>query len=230
MLSRHRRKSSGWNGLAPSRYQRTNLHSRLKKMYRSNTRLGLWLCFLLPLATFQTSSDWAMKILSISTSAQALNFALSSLLPLKNITQLFYTPSSMINTMMNYEHLGSLVTLLCVLSFMLTSFLETTVIALAFVGFSLILPQFFNTFKGTFSYGEGCLVLQCMTFYASKSLLNFVNDIHDPTTIEGSFSIIANVGLTSLFVLCACSYVPLFAFINSSTTFYATGESIEIFI
>lgn len=199
-------------------------------MYRSNTRLGLWLCFLLPLATFQTSSDWAMKILSISTSAQALNFALSSLLPLKNITQLFYTPSSMINTMMNYEHLGSLVTLLCVLSFMLTSFLETTVIALAFVGFSLILPQFFNTFKGTFSYGEGCLVLQCMTFYASKSLLNFVNDIHDPTTIEGSFSIIANVGLTSLFVLCACSYVPLFAFINSSTTFYATGESIEIFI
>ena len=73
---------------------------------------------------------------------------------------------------------------------------------------------------------EGCLVLQSLVVFCAKSFLSgVVYDDHDPSTVEGSFNIIANVGLVSLLVLCAISYIPMFSFINNSTTFYLTGEA-----
>ena len=93
----------------------------------------------------------------------------------------------------------------------------------------VLLPRFFSTFKNSFSYGEGCLVLQSLVVFIVKSFLCVIHDENDPSKVDGSFNIIANVGLISLLSLCSVPYVPFLTFINSSNVFYLTGEQCEIF-
>ena len=88
----------------------------------------------------------------------------------------------------------------------------------------VLLPKFFSTFKHSFSYGEGCLVLQSLVVFVVKTFLCVINDENDPSKVDGSFNIIANVGLISALVLCSVPYIPLLSFINSSNVFYLTGE------
>ena len=88
----------------------------------------------------------------------------------------------------------------------------------------VLLPKFFSTFKNSFSYGEGCLVLQSLVVFIVKSFLCVIHDENDPSKVDGSFNIIANVGLISLLSLCSVPYVPFLTFINSSNVFYLTGE------
>ena len=88
----------------------------------------------------------------------------------------------------------------------------------------VLLPRFFSTFKSSFSYGEGCLVLQSLVVFIVKSTLCVIHDENDPSKVDGSFNIIANVGLISLLALCSVPYVPLLNFINNSNVFYLTGE------
>ena len=93
---------------------------------------------------------------------------------------------------------------------------------------SPLLPQLrhgdINEPQDGLSYGEGCLVLQSLIIFGAKSMLRIIYDEHNPSKVDGSFSIIANVGLVSLLGLCGLSYIPIFNFINSSNTFYLIGK------
>ena len=59
----------------------------------------------------------------------------------------------------------------------------------------------------------------------AKLLINITQDVHDPSTIAGSFNIIANVGLGSVGTLCLLHFFPL-KVCQHPSTFYLSGFSI----
>ena len=88
----------------------------------------------------------------------------------------------------------------------------------------LVLPRLFTCFEKSFSFGEGCVALQAFVLYVIKSIIGVMKDEHDPTTVQGSFDIIANTGLQSLLILFTLPLVPGLGFINSSSMFYFIGN------
>ena len=126
------------------------------------------------------------------------------------------------------KHLPAIVTMLVIvfkLVLMTLGILGFLLCIFALMMYKLLLPKFFSTFKYSFSYGEGCLVLQSLVVFIMKSFLCVIHDENDPSKVDGSFNIIANVGLISVLVLCTVPYIRMLAFINSSTVFYLSGEN-----
>jgi hypothetical protein len=94
---------------------------------------------------------------------------------------------------------------------------------LGFWAYVVSLPRLFVQFKKSFSFGEGCLVLQGVIAFCVKCSLNILSDEHDPSTVQGSFSIIANIGLGSLCLLCLTAYIPHLRLMHNSSLFYIFG-------
>ncbi len=203
--------------------------------FRPKTRVGLWLPYLLPLALIlatkcTTSSEKSALILALSTTLYSSTFALESLIPFKTYLDLFLAPSARISLQTNGHFKNMILPLVILMALSLVvaklGVLVTALSSVAFMAFVLLLPRFFETFQKSFSYGEGSLVLQSLTCYAIKSLIGIINDEHDPSTIEGSFCIISNTGLTSLLALCGLSCAPGFGILNKPSAFYVSGVSL----
>jgi len=198
--------------------------------FRPDAREGLWLCFLLPISMMLTninnvsthqSSNLTANFLAFILSLHSVYFALFT--PLPSLSDLKIR-KKLINYFKHYFPLIMTFTvMLLIITLIILGLFEFSMCLVGFMVFKTLLPKLFSTFKKSFSYGEGCLVLQSLVVFCAKSFLSgVVYDDHDPSTVEGSFNIIANVGLVSLLVLCAISYIPMFSFINNSTTFYLT--------
>jgi len=201
--------------------------------FRPRASDGLWLCFLLPTAMMLTyinrttnthqSSYQSASILSWFLSIYSIYYALSK--PL-----LSFQNSQIRRDFMNIfkKHLPAIVTMLVIvfkLVLMTLGILGFLLCIFGLMAYKVFLPKFFSTFKYSFSYGEGCLVLQSLVVFIIKSFLCVIHDENDPSKVDGSFNIIANVGLISVLVLCTVPYIPMLAFINSSTVFYLSGSS-----
>jgi len=113
--------------------------------------------------------------------------------------------------------------MIALLSF--SSFVSMLACFTTFLAFVFALPKMFSTFHASFSYGEGVLVLQAIAVFMAKLLINITQDVHDPSTIAGSFNIIANVGLGSVGTLCLLHFFPL-KVCQHPSTFYLSGFSI----
>jgi len=201
--------------------------------FRPKAREGLWLCFLLPTAMMLTyinrttnthqSSYQTATFLSWFLSIHSIYFALSKPLPPFQDSQI---RKDFMNISKN--HLPSIVTMIVIvlmLILMILGVLGYVSCIFGYMAFKVLLPKFFSTFKHSFSYGEGCLVLQSLVVFVVKTFLCVINDENDPSKVDGSFNIIANVGLISALALCSVPYIPLLSFINSSNVFYVTGSS-----
>ena len=202
--------------------------------FRPNTRHGLWLCFLLPLAmmlsNFNTTnikttypiSNQTTNILAYILAIYSTFYALSTPLPSLQDSQIRIDILNFVKGQLPVIVSVTVIILLLILTKLgVLGFLLCTI---GFLAFKKLLPKVFVTYKRSFSYGEGCLVLQSLIIFGAKSMLRIIYDEHNPSKVDGSFSIIANVGLVSLLGLCGLSYIPIFNFINSSNTFYLIGK------
>ena len=74
---------------------------------------------------------------------------------------------------------------LLILDHCVKDFLEFGLCLVAYIIFMMLLQRLFSSFKYSFSYGEGCLVLQSLTVFCVKSILRLLkfkrihNMIHD---------------------------------------------------
>ena len=71
-----------------------------------------------------------------------------------------------------------LITIMVILTtamFVLTKdFLEFGLCLVAYIIFMMLLQRIFSTFKHSFSYGEGCLVLKSLIVFFVKSILRLL--------------------------------------------------------
>ena len=198
--------------------------------FRPNARDGLWLCFLLPIAMMLTyinvsthqTSNLTGTLLAFVLSIHSTYFALSA--PLPSLQKSKIRKSLLTYSKHNFPLIVTMTVIVLIMILTTLGVFEFLLCSVCFMIFRRMLPKLFPAFKQSFSYGEGCLVLQSLLVFSAKSFLSFIHDEHDPSTVEGSFNIIANVGLVSLLFLCSVSYIPMFSFINNSSTFYLTGE------
>jgi len=213
--------------------------------FRANTRVGLWVCPLIPIAMILNdfnvyTSHKIVVNFALHLSFYSLLFALSSLKvpPLKSpnnpkkilqyIEILSQSPSTKIfKTNINFKPVIASILIMTFTNLAFGAGLFGTILCLfGYCGFVYILPQWFSVFKGSFSYGEGCLALQSVLIFMLKSVLSEFFDEQDPTTVDGSFNIFATVGLFSLCLLCVISFLPVCYFVSKSTAFYVTGASL----
>ena len=188
--------------------------------FRVNCRIGLWLAFLLPLTL-----PFGYNLFAVSLSLFCTFFPINSL----PNAQLILTSSSQAIKKLNASDKQTILPLFALIMICILSrigIVQVILFTIGYVAFVYILPQFFGSFKRSFSYGEGCLVLQSVIIFAIKSIFNIIHDVHDPSQVEGSFYIIANIGILSLFILCTISFLPFCQVINNSTVFYTIGECI----
>ena len=215
--------------------------------FRPKARAGLWVTTLLPLAilanfgTFTHLSSKIMGNLALFLTLHNLHFALHfSIIPYlkkngKSWTFAIFCPSSKINLSVKIDLKMTLISVMIMTSINLV-ILRSGIFAgflciFGYLAMAYFLPIWFSTFKASFSYGEGCLVLQSLILFIVKTVLSVFFDEHDPSTVDGSFGIIANVGLGSLMTLCIASFLPFCRFIiNKSTAFYASGNFSDHFM
>jgi len=199
--------------------------------FRPKARDGLWLCFLLPIAMMLTysnvsihqTSDLTGTLLAFVLSIHSTYFALSA--PLPSLQESRIRKSLLTYSKHNFPLIVTMTVIILIMILTTLGVFEFLLCSVCFMIFRRMLPKLFPAFKQSFSYGEGCLVLQSLLVFSAKTFLSFIHDEHNPSTVEGSFNIIANVGLVSLLFLCSVSYIPMFSFINNSSTFYLTGSS-----
>lgn len=97
----------------------------------------------------------------------------------------------------------------------------------AFIGFcacvvySVALPQIFAVFPSSFSFGEGCLVLQSVVIYTVHTSLSLLYTNDDLTSIKGSFDVIARICLLSVILLLCLPLTRISSCFKSSTFFLA---------
>ena len=202
--------------------------------FRPKSRTGLWLVWLLPLAFISSNSPAVLHLQShvIATnvafvmSLYSTMFALNSFpcVTLKTFIALMKAPATVItNDRLSQKSVAICVLILWGLSAFKVTLLSCILSSVALAAFVWLLPHVFINFRQSFSYGEGCLVLQSVVIFCTKALASFCHEELDPTTIPGSFHIIAVAGLGSLCFLCSISYIPVMSFINNSSIFYAMG-------
>lgn len=186
-------------------------------MFRSSSRMGFWMAGLLPLAL---SSD-PVNLIALSTSIYSIFYTIEG--SQDTSVQSASNDHPKVRFIQGDNKAVWILTLVIALltSSSLTSMVMYTV---AFLTFVYILPKIFLTFRASFSYGEGVLVLQSTIIFIVKLISNTIQEVHDPSTVEGSFYIIANAGLGSVFGLCLLYYSPLKLF-QYHSTFYVTGFS-----
>ena len=199
--------------------------------FRPNSREGFWLCFQLPLAMFLTKSEQnsynIAKFLAWILSIHCTYFAISTPLPRLKTSQIR-------NWLLHCSSFRK-----PEFPFLLLILMKIIIVELGFFRFTLylvqgcslfiwILPKLFETFKHSFSFGEGCLVLQSLVIFGIKVEASFIYDEHDSMTDVGKINIIANVGLVSLLILCSISFIPWFNFVNSPKSFFIAGKYIII--
>jgi len=184
-------------------------------MFRAGSRNGLWMASLLPLAMLNDP----VILVALSTTIYSIFYALDP-----NNSE---TDHDAINKPITKSKFNSMVailsTMIALLSF--SSFVSMLACFTTFLAFVFALPKIFSTFHASFSYGEGVLVLQGIVVFMAKLLINITQDVHDPSTIAGSFNIIANVGLGSIGGLCLLHFFPL-KVCQHPSTFYLSGFSI----
>jgi len=184
-------------------------------MFRAGSRNGLWMASLLPLAMLNDP----VILVALSTTIYSIFYALDP-----NNSE---TDHDAINKPITKNKFNSMVailsTMIALLSF--SSFVSMLACFTTFLAFVFALPKIFSTFHASFSYGEGVLVLQGIVVFMAKLLINITQDVHDPSTIAGSFNIIANVGLGSIGGLCLLHFFPL-KVCQHPSTFYLSGFSI----
>ena len=180
--------------------------------FRVRTRPGLWVSALLLLALLANQHNSHLMMIILTFNMTLISFL--SAPTDENALVMTNRHSLMVSS--------GLLMLMCLAG--QVGFLASIVSMMALSAFHQLLPSMFSTFKYSFSYGEGCLVLQSVIGFAAMSLIDNITDKQDPSTVAGSYNIIANVGLTYLLALCALSYIPhLGLVLNSSTRFYLIG-------
>ncbi len=97
----------------------------------------------------------------------------------------------------------------------------TATTALAF--YFIKLPELFRLWPQSFTFGEGCIVLQAMTLFYYEGLLSLLYRLDDESTLEGSLSIIAKSGLISCVFFCALPLFPAFRWVGKTAAFVASG-------
>ena len=194
-------------------------------------RCGLWVTYLLPLALTAScigqdvpKDHLIITLLALVTSAYSTVLALESFpsreaLLSKEIFQekVKFRPSKW--KYIAYVSLALYLLFFWIVGTDIFTFLFTMGSLMMFI---YLLPRMWTNFKYSFSYGEGVLVLQSGILYCVNSLLNIIEDSHDPSTVSGTFSIVAMIGMSSLLFLCVLSlFIPK---INSPTLFYLIGK------
>jgi len=183
-------------------------------MFRAGSRNGLWMASLLPLAMLNDP----LILVALSTTIYSIFYALDH-----NNSDTDHATNKPINTKIKFNSMVVLSIMIALLSF--SSFVSMLACFTTFLAFVFALPKMFSTFHASFSYGEGVLVLQAIAVFMAKLLINITQDVHDPSTIAGSFNIIANVGLGSVGTLCLLHFFPL-KVCQHPSTFYLSGFSI----
>jgi len=183
-------------------------------MFRAGSRNGLWMASLLPLAMLNDP----LILVALSTTIYSIFYALDH-----NNSDTDHATNKPINTKIKFNSMVILSIMIALLSF--SSFVSMLACFTTFLAFVFALPKMFSTFHASFSYGEGVLVLQAIAVFMAKLLINITQDVHDPSTIAGSFNIIANVGLGSVGTLCLLHFFPL-KVCQHPSTFYLSGFSI----
>ena len=183
-------------------------------MFRAGSRNGLWMASLLPLAMLNDP----LILVALSTTIYSIFYALDH-----NNSDTDHATNKQINTKIKFNSMVILSIMIALLSF--SSFVSMLACFTTFLAFVFALPKMFSTFHASFSYGEGVLVLQAIAVFMAKLLINITQDVHDPSTIAGSFNIIANVGLGSVGTLCLLHFFPL-KVCQHPSTFYLSGFSI----
>lgn len=183
-------------------------------MFRAGSRNGLWMASLLPLAMLNDP----LILVALSTTIYSIFYALDH-----NNSDTDHAINKPINTKIKFNSMVILSIMIALLSF--SSFVSMLACFTTFLAFVFALPKMFSTFHASFSYGEGVLVLQAIAVFMAKLLINITQDVHDPSTIAGSFNIIANVGLGSVGTLCLLHFFPL-KVCQHPSTFYLSGFSI----
>ena len=92
--------------------------------------------------------------------------------------------------------------------------------------FTLLLPRVYSTFPGSFSFGEGCLALQGFLLLYFEGIASIITHSDDPTSIPGSFSIIAKAGYLSCLSLCILPLIPTLHWTGKTAFFLACGCAI----
>jgi len=169
---------------------------------------------LLPLAMLNDP----LILVALSTTIYSIFYALDH-----NNSDTDHAINKPINTKVKFNSMVILSIMIALLSF--SSFVSMLACFTTFLAFVFALPKIFSTFHASFSYGEGVLVLQAIAVFMAKLLINITQDVHDPSTIAGSFNIIANVGLGSVGTLCLLHFFPL-KVCQHPSTFYLSGFSI----
>ena len=170
-------------------------------MFRSGCGKGLWMATLLPLAMLNDP----LILVALSTTIYSIFHSLD------HKSQTKFNSAVVLTIMIALLSFSSLVSLIACLA--------------SFLAFVYALPKLFLTFQASFSYGEGVLVLQSIIVFSAKLFINLAQDVHNRSTVEGSYNIIANVGLGSIGLLCLLHYVPFRVFQHPST-FYLSGFTI----
>ena len=94
--------------------------------------------------------------------------------------------------------------------------------------FNHVMSHWFAKFHQSFTFGEGCVVLQAILTYLGWSHYKlFLRSprtelvLDDVTTVEGSFMVIERLGLCSLTLILSIPFLPYCSWARSSTYFFA---------
>jgi len=88
-----------------------------------------------------------------------------------------------------------------------------------------LLPLLFTNFPGSFTFGEGCLVLQSAIAYAFISTEALIYSKDKVTSAEGSFVAIARICLLSVIAMVALPFIKVSSCFKSPTFFFAYGTA-----
>ena len=183
-------------------------------MFRSGSRTGHWMACLLPLVLSNDHSN----LIALSTSIYSIFYTLE----IEGSSQEAKSDTTKIRFKQGEAKPMWILTLVVAL-LASSSTISVLLYPLAFLAFVHILPKLFTTFQSSFSFGEGVLVLQCIVIFIAKLIINTVQEIHDPSTVEGGFYIIANAGLGSVCALCLLFFSPVKLF-QYRSIFYLLGK------
>ena len=199
--------------------------NRLDLQFR-HLDFGGWCAYLVPVCVWisrikgnLTSDPLELQVLSLSVSITLSSFTWAN-------QELHKTPEekkAQINWIVGQLALPALIMTLCLNSDLHFGNLVTI---LGHVLYGNCLPLMFSTFKRSFTFGEGCIVLQSIVLFVAHAItsLYYLND--DTTTIVGSFTVIAKAALLSLAFIFVVPAIPGFRWTNYPAFFYASGLTV----
>ena len=198
---------------------------QLENNFRKNSNLGVWCVLLVPVCLFisRFDSNFVLKF------QDGLMLTLSAFITLSSLTQwhrIKYNTRPKINRMLGDSNNTDLTALFVFgfVVFIVSGFNSSSLVTIAgLVLYNKSIPLVYTKFPGSFTFGEGCIVLQSITLFIVHAITSLLNQAYHPTSSIESFTLIAQVALLSEAFLFALPLIPGLTWTKCPTFFYAVS-------